>query len=119
LLRTRLNPGGTAAFNVHDGTKLYASTVRTLGDVFKHVDLYPSGEGEVIAVVTDTEISPETLSQRADAMQAQYKFRYSLPKMIGKRLTDVTSQTKRGEIITDDFAPVDLYGAIGGPEKKK
>ena len=119
LLKNRLNPGGAAAFNVHDGTKLYASTVRTLGEVFKRVDLYPSGEGEVITVVTDAELSPEDLSQRTDAMQEQYKFRYSLAKMIGKRLTDVTSQAKHGEIITDDFAPVDLYGATGGPEKKK
>ena len=119
LLKNRLNPSGAAAFNVHDGTKLYASTVRTLGEVFKRVDLYPSGEGEVITVATDAELSPEDLSQRAEAMQEQYKFRYSLAKMIGKRLADVTSQTRHGEIITDDFAPVDLYGAIGGPEKKK
>ncbi len=119
LVKSRLNPGGAAAFNVHDGTKLYASTVLTLGEVFKRVDLYPSGEGETITVATDAEPTPEILLQRATAMQEQFKFRYPLPKMIEKRIADVKSQTKRGEIITDDFAPVDLYGAIGGPEKKK
>lgn len=119
LLKNRLNPGGAAAFNVHDGSKLYASTVLTLGEVFKRVDLYPSGEGEVITVATDAEPSFDALSQRASAMQEQFKFRYSLPAMLAKHIADVKSQTKRGEIITDDFAPVDLYGAIGGPEKKK
>ena len=52
LLKQRLTPSGAAAFNVHDGTKLYASTVMTLAACFPSVHLYPSGEGEVIAVVT-------------------------------------------------------------------
>src|SRR5215813_6468482 len=43
LVKQRLTPGGAAAFNVHDGSKLYASTVRTLGEVFAALDLYPSG----------------------------------------------------------------------------
>ena len=30
LVKQRLAPGGAAAFNVHDGTKLYASTLLTL-----------------------------------------------------------------------------------------
>ena len=46
LVKQRLAPGGAAAFNVHDGTKLYASTVRTLGEVFPALDLYPTGLGE-------------------------------------------------------------------------
>ena len=51
LVKDRLTPGGAVAFNVHDGTKLYHSTVRTLGEVFPTVDLYPSGMGEVIATL--------------------------------------------------------------------
>ena len=43
LVKARLAPGGAAAFNVHDGTKLYASTVKTLGEVFPALDLYPTG----------------------------------------------------------------------------
>ena len=52
LVKDRLTPGGAVAFNVHDGTKLYHSTVRTLGEVFPTVDLYPSGMGEVIATLS-------------------------------------------------------------------
>ena len=60
LVKSRLTPGGAVAFNVHDGTKLYHSTVRTLGEVFPTVDLYPSGMGEVIATLSaDPEIRPQ------------------------------------------------------------
>src|SRR5882757_2374091 len=52
LLRQHLAPGGAAVFNVHDGTKLYASTLLTLAAAFPSVHLYPSGQGEVAAVVT-------------------------------------------------------------------
>ncbi len=34
LIKQRLAPGGAAAFNVHDGTKLYVSTIKTLNEVF-------------------------------------------------------------------------------------
>src|SRR5437763_13316285 len=52
LLKQRLAPGGAAVFNVHDGTKLHASTILTLRAAFPSVHLYPSGEGEVQTVVT-------------------------------------------------------------------
>ena len=52
LIKQRLAPGGAAAFNVHDGTKLYVSTIKTLDEVFPAVHLYPTGEGEVIMVAT-------------------------------------------------------------------
>ena len=45
LVKQQLAPGGAAAFNVHDGTKLYASTLLTLRAVFAGVHLYPSGRG--------------------------------------------------------------------------
>ena len=52
LIKQRLSPGGAAAFNVHDGTKLFASTLLTLRSVFPSVHLYPSGQGETIMVAT-------------------------------------------------------------------
>jgi spermidine synthase len=119
LVKQRLTPGGAAAFNVHDGSKLYASTLLTLGAVFKTTDLYPSGEGEVSVVVTDEALDAEALSQKAESLQTAHGFRYALPALLAKRKTDAGAQTAKGELITDDFAPVDLYGAIGGPEKKR
>ena len=59
LVKQRLAPGGAAAFNVHDGTKLYVSTIKTLGEVFPAVHLYPTGEGEVIMVATAQDAPPD------------------------------------------------------------
>ena len=38
LLKKRLAPGGVAVFNVHGGTRLFESTMKTLTDVFGHVE---------------------------------------------------------------------------------
>ena len=57
-------PGGAAVFNVHDGTKLYVSTVKTLGAVFPSVALHPSGEGEVATVVTAEPVADDVLAKR-------------------------------------------------------
>ena len=63
LVKQRLAPGGAAAFNVHDGTKLYVSTIKTLDEVFPSLHLYPTGEGEVIAVAT-AQPAPATTTLR-------------------------------------------------------
>lgn len=86
LMRKRLAPGGAAVYNIHDGTLLYLSTLKTLGAVFANVHLYPSGEGEVIAVATPVEAPDrDTLRSRAAEMQERYKFRYPLQQLLNKR----------------------------------
>src|ERR1700730_8951240 len=86
LLRQHLAPGGAAAFNVHDGTKLYASTLLTLHAVFASVHLYPSGEGEVATVVT-AEPAPDgtALAARAKSLQDRLGFRFALPTLLARR----------------------------------
>ncbi|MEA2930827.1 MAG: hypothetical protein QOG38_3255 [Hyphomicrobiales bacterium] len=119
LLRQRLAPGGAAAFNVHDGTKLYASTLVTLRAVFPSVHLYPTRQGEVIVVVT-AEPAPETaaLAQRAAALQEKFGFRFSLPKLLEGR-TEKSGATQAGELLTDDFAPANMYDTMGERRRKK
>ena len=51
LVKERLTPGGVAAFNVHDGTKLYVSTVKTLGDGVPDRASLSDRLGEVATVV--------------------------------------------------------------------
>ena len=119
LLKAHLAPGGAATFNVHDGTKLYASTLLTLRAVFPSVHLYPSREGEVAVVVTAEE-APDaaTLAQRAAALQEKFSFRYPLPDLLTRR-TEKSGTTQTGELLTDDFAPANQYEAIGDRRKKK
>jgi len=119
LLKDRLTPGGAAAFNVHDGTKLYASTVLTLGSVFGDVHLYPTGQGETITIVTAGPTpDAETLASRASALQELHKFRFPLPQLLARHSDKKPSQ--KGEELTDDFAPVNLYDTMGeGKSRKK
>ncbi|HEY7664681.1 MAG TPA: fused MFS/spermidine synthase [Xanthobacteraceae bacterium] len=119
LVRQRLAPGGAAAFNVHDGSKLYASTVKTLGEVFAGLDLYPTGHGEVIAVGTVSPLDPKTLEARAATLQQQHGFRFPLPEILRRRLERPLLQAAAGDIITDDFAPADVYDVIGRDARRR
>ncbi len=115
LLKRRLAPGGAAVFNIHEPNRLFAASVHTLQSVFATVDLYRSGLGEVAVVATDTPRSAEALERRAQSLQAKYHFRHALPELIMNR-TDPGPGTD--DVLTDDFAPVDVYVA-DGPQWKK
>ena len=118
LVKERLTPGGAAVFNVHDGTKLYVSTVKTLGAVFPNVMLHPSGEGEVATVVTNEPVAADdVLAKRAAALQQKYSFKFPLPQLLERRGPQPSLQ--EAELLTDDFAPVNLYDAIGRGQRKK
>jgi predicted membrane-bound spermidine synthase len=119
LVKQRLTPGGAAAFNLHDGSKLYASTVKTLGEVFAALDLYPSGVGEVIAVASASPLDPRTLERRAAALQEHHGFRFPLPQILQRRLEQPRSHAAQGDVITDDFAPADVYDVIGKNARRK
>ena len=118
LLKDHVAPDGAVAFNVHDGTKLYLSTLKTLATVFPSVHVYPSGEGEVTTVVTPAPApEKETLASRAAALQQRYNFRFPLPQLLARRAA--LPAVDRGELLTDDFAPVDVLDTIGERERKK
>ena len=119
LVKQRLAPGGAAAFNVHDGSKLYASTVKTLGEVFAALDLYPTGRGEVIAVGSAAPVDVQTLEGRAAALQKQHGFRFPLPDILHRRMDNPQSQAAGGDVITDDFAPADVYDVMGRDLRRK
>jgi spermidine synthase len=119
LLKQRLAPGGAAAFNVHDGTKLYASTLVTLRAVFGSVHLFPTDQGEVIVVVmADPAPEVDALAQRAVALQEKFGFRFPLPKLLERR-TEKSGTTQPGELLTDDFAPANVYDTMGERRRKK
>jgi spermidine synthase len=115
LLKRHLAPGGAAVFNVHEINRLFPVAVRTLQTVFATVDIYRSGLGEVAVVATDAPRSPEALARRAKELQDQYAFRYPLPDLLTHR---EDMDPGAGEVLTDDFAPVDVYVA-DGPQWKK
>jgi predicted membrane-bound spermidine synthase len=112
LVKERLAPGGAAAFNVHDGTKLYASTLKTVGQIFPALDLYPTGAGEVIAIGSASPLSQEMRELSAASLQARHGFRFPLPAILQRRIVTPAAPLG-GDIITDDFAPADVYDVLG------
>jgi hypothetical protein len=46
------------------------------------------------------------LIERATALQQQDHFRYPMSDRVAERLSDVKTDA---EVLTDDFAPVDIY----------
>jgi predicted membrane-bound spermidine synthase len=120
LVKSRLAPGGAAAFNVHDGTKLYASTVKTLSEVFPTIDIYPTGVGEVAAIVSpDAGFDKDALGSRTAELQERYKFRFPLPQLLSRRMEKPLAEATGGALITDDFAPVNLYDTIGKQPRRR
>ena len=119
LVKHRLAPGGAAAFNVHDGNKLYPSTVKTLAEVFPALDLYPTGTGEVIAIGAVEPRDRATLERRAADLQARHSLRFPLPQLLQRRLDTPQTQAADGDLITDDFAPADVYDVIGKDMRRR
>jgi spermidine synthase len=114
LLKRRLAPDGAAVFNIHEVNRLFAVSVRTLRSVFANVELYRSGLGEVAVVATDAPVSTDMLERRARELQDRFSFRYPLPDLLTHRTEpDNESGAGPGEMLTDDFAPVDVYVADG------
>jgi spermidine synthase len=112
LVKEHLAPGGAMASNVAANTKLYLSTLVTLAAVFPTVDAYPEwldrSEAQVIAVAMPAQRpTADALQQSATALQQQYHFRYPLPALASHRVTEPNAEG--GDLLTDDFAPADLY----------
>ena len=112
LVKNRLAPGGVMATNITGNTKLYLSTLATLRAVFPLVEVYPDwrdagGAQSIIVAGPAADPGTEALMQRAVALQEQRHFRYPLSDLVGGRATDQSADG--GEVLTDDFAPVNLY----------
>jgi spermidine synthase len=117
LVRSRLNPHGVAAFNIWPSEKLFASNVRTLKLAFDHLEFFNSGDksiemSSVIVLAPLDGFTAADTAQKAAAAQERYKFRFDLSRLVEERRME-TPATANGEILTDDFAPANVFDAYG------
>ncbi|MCW5770790.1 MAG: fused MFS/spermidine synthase [Rhodospirillaceae bacterium] len=111
LLAKRMQPGGVAVFNLRATTQLFDSSLATLRRTFKDIHVYEwSGNGIVVARV-EPPTTPEAVKARAEERQARYKFRYLLLPLLKD---EAKIAVKEARVLTDDFAPVNLYDSIDG-----
>jgi spermidine synthase len=116
LVRNRLAPHGVAAINILPAEKLFDSNVRTLKLVFDNLDFFNTGERSSLSNVIvlgrlDAFTEAETL-QRAVAAQDRYKFRFDVSQLVTVRRIE-TPKAPKGEVLTDDFAPANVFDAYG------
>ena len=117
LVREHLAPQGVVAINILPSVKVYDSNVRTLKLVFDNLDFFDSGdktveESNVIVFGRLDAASEEQQRQQAAAAQQRYKFHFDLSQLIAARRIP-TPKAANGEVFTDDFAPVNVYDALG------
>ena len=117
LVRSRLNPHGVAAINILPAEKLFASNVRTLKLAFEQLDFFNSGDETVeatsviVCAPLDLSSAAET-AQKALAAQERYKFRFDVARLVEARRMQ-TPNAAKGEVLTDDFAPANVFDAYG------
>ena len=111
LLKRRMHENSYVVINLHGGTKLFESSIKTLNSVFQSVDAYPIKRGNVIIVAYQkTNFDDFTLSFMAGKLQKKHQFYYDMREMVMfKRKIQISPEAK---ILTDDFAPVNIYKTI-------
>ena len=117
LVRSRLNPHGVAAINILPAEKLFASNVRTLKLAFDTLDFFNSGDPaiEATSVIVTAPLDPANAAetaQRAAAAQERYRFRFDVTRLVEERRMQPPAGAK-GEILTDDYAPANVFDAYG------
>jgi spermidine synthase len=117
LVRSRLSPHGVAAINVLPAEKLFASNVRTLKLAFDNLDFFNSGDvsvemTSVIVIARLDALTAAETAQKAATAQERYKFRFDVSRLVEARRMETPGDSK-GEVLTDDFAPANVYDAYG------
>lgn len=113
---SRLADDGLFITNLHAGTELFYSDLKTLRSVFPQVVLFQTqGRGNVIAVgvkyaspvITDPSVwpAPETL-------QAPLADRLDLTALRAEHIPWPATQADRARLLTDDFSPVEFLDAM-------
>ncbi len=115
LCRRRLKPGGCVTQNIAPDTLLYDAAIATMKSVFANVDEYWTGAdlsvSSVIAVAYDgPRRTARQLATTAQALQTRYSFRHPLPDIVARRRQKPLPVG--GQVLTDDFAPVESLRAI-------
>ncbi|MGE0420978.1 MAG: spermidine synthase [Reyranellaceae bacterium] len=115
--KKRLRPGGVLAQNVEPTTLFFDSAYATMKAAFANVEAYPA-DGNVVLIGYDgPALTRDQLAERAKALQAKYKFRYDMGTLLEKRQTTVDAG--KGQVLTDDFAPVEMLKTIGRHNQRK
>ena len=116
LLASRMEPDGVAVMNLRARTQLFDSSLVTLRRTFKTIEVYEWSGNAIVLARLPPPMMPEERLARAKERQAQYKFRYDLFALLKD---ESRIEAKEARLLTDDFAPVNLYDSIESQKRTK
>ena len=94
--------------NVDPSTMLFDAAVATIGSAFETVEVFKA-EGNYVILAHQGPPKPDAaLAGRAAALDAAFAPRYPLAELVKGRQTP---QVEGGQVLTDDFAPVEALKA--------
>lgn len=108
IAKSRLAPGGVLAQNIEPTTMLYDAAIATIHSVFDNVDVYPAGGNYVVMAYDGPAKTADELQARAAALDTQFNPRYPLATLLRTRMP---TEVGPGQVLTDDFAPVEMLNA--------
>ncbi|MEQ8702045.1 MAG: fused MFS/spermidine synthase [Bauldia litoralis] len=116
LVKKRLAKGGVVAQNIEPSTMLYEAAVATIAAEFDNVEIYPASGNFVLIAYNGPRRTDEDLRAVAGQIDAEYKPRYPLSKIVTERRKPAKTD---GQKLTDDFAPVQMLKSIERHNKKR
>jgi spermidine synthase len=112
LLKSRLKEGGCMVANLNGRSRLFDSSLRTLGSVFDEVDTFTFKGNNVIAVCyMGTRRNTEELTTQAALLQEKFAFHHDIEEIVARRY--VVKIDPDAMLLTDDFSPANYLNAIG------
>jgi spermidine synthase len=113
----RLSDRGVFISNLHMGTELFYSDIKTIQAVFPQVVLFQTtGRGNVIAcavkyrepVITDSEKWPSAAELTGPVLAGRLDFE----RIRSERMMPPRTEVANARVLTDDFSPVEFLDAV-------
>ena len=113
----RLSEHGVFVANLHSGTQLHFSDLRTISEVFPQVVIFRTAiAGNVIACAVNYKVpditDPAAWPPAEDLARPEFAGRLDLAAIRGERADPPRAQMREARVLTDDFAPVEFLDVI-------
>jgi spermidine synthase len=103
-----VNDGGCVVSNIHHGNKLYAYQQRTFSEVaLQNYVFEGTSNSIIISSQQRNRISRQEVEKRLLQLQNKFQFPFNLSS-VGKMLIEKPTWDIEGDILTDDFSPVNI-----------
>lgn len=105
-----LRDGGCVVSNIHHSNKLYEYQQRTFTKVALQNYVFEGNNAIVISTQQKDKLSREEVEKKIFQIQNKYQFSFNL-NSIGKKLIEIPTWDTDGDILTDDYSPVNVLKA--------